>query len=65
MSRFMRILVRSGAFLTNPFYPDRGYHRPRRGDARNDFGRIVGDMRRVGADMTKTANRELGKYVGQ
>ncbi len=65
MSRLIRILSKSGIVFTNPFHPARAYQRPRRGDARNDFSRIVGDMRYVGADMRRVADQELSKYVGQ
>lgn len=62
MSRLIRLLAKS-SWLTNPFYAPRAYHRPRRGESRADFVRIAGDMRQVGFDLRKVADRELGKYV--
>ena len=65
MSRLIRILSRSGIVFSNPFRPVRAYQRPRRGDARNDFVRLAGDLRQVGSDLRRVADKELSRYVGQ
>lgn len=64
MTAIMRFLARSGAAITNPFHPQRNYIRPRAGDASRDFGKISGDMRRVGEDLRKVTLKECAKYRG-
>lgn len=65
MSKFIRLITRNGLVFVNPFYAPRSYQRPRQGDARNDFVRLGADMRQVGADLRRVANKELGRYAGQ
>lgn len=65
MSRIIKILSRSGIVFANPFHPVCAYKRPRRGDARNDFAVLTGDMKNVGTDMRKVADQELSRYVGK
>lgn len=57
-SFLLRLLARAGESLSNPFAV-RDYVLPRHGDAARDFMRISGDMRTVGADLRRVAQREL------
>lgn len=58
----LRMLVRAGETVHNPFSMGHQYVRPQRGDAAKDLQRVTGDMRRVGADLKKTAQDELRRH---
>lgn len=57
----LRVLARAGQTIYNPFSMGGEYVRPQKGDLARDFGRIAGDMRIVGADLTTVAVREVSK----
>lgn len=65
MTTLFRYLTRSGLVFGGSFYAPHDYLRPRRGDAANDFSKIMGDMRNVGADARKAAAAELKKHDKQ
>lgn len=58
----LRALARAGRSINNPFAMNQGYVYPRAGDAQHDFSKVVGDMRKVGNDLTKTTRKELKKH---
>ena len=63
MAKLLRLLARSGLTLTNPFYPQQHYRRPRVGDAAKDFIVIARDMRTISRDLHKVADAELKAHV--
>jgi hypothetical protein len=58
----LRALARAGRSINNPFAMGGAYVLPKQGDAQKDFGRISGDMRRVGEDLKKTAEKALKQH---
>lgn len=58
----LKLLCRAGQTVQNPFGMGAEYVRPKQGDARRDFHKIAGDMRKVGSDLRKVSQRELEKY---
>ena len=58
----LRALLKAGQVFENPFKMNSGYMIPSRRDARNDFARVVGDMRKVGADLRSSADKELNTH---
>jgi hypothetical protein len=57
----MRLLFRAGRAVHNPF-DVRPYVRPKLGDSARDFGRVAGDMRKVGSDLRRVAKKELTQH---
>lgn len=58
----MRALARAGRSINNPFAMNQGYVQPRAGDAQRDFGKVMGDMRKVGKDLREVTQKELKRY---
>jgi hypothetical protein len=59
MTTFLAFLSRNGLTFVNPWQARRNYVRPAKGALSQDFYRVVGDMRVVGQDLRKTAQKEL------
>ena len=59
----IRMLLRASRTVHNPFDRSRPYQVPRRGDAASDFARISSDMRVIGTDLRKVAEKELRQHV--
>ncbi|MEY4980106.1 MAG: hypothetical protein RLZZ352_2376 [Pseudomonadota bacterium] len=59
MSYFLKILMKAGQTLSLNLYTERTYLRPVRGAQASDMSRMLGDMRVVGSDLQRLANREL------
>jgi hypothetical protein len=58
----LRALMQAGRVINNPFAMNNGYVLPKRGDARSDFTQVVGDMRTVGKDLSKTIRQETKRH---
>ena len=58
---FLRALSKAGRAINNPFAMGGSYVLPKQGDAARDFTKIVGDMRKVGADLKKVAGKALAQ----
>ncbi len=59
MSAFLKFLENCGKVLSPRSFHGSGYHIPQRGESRNDFAKLSADMRAVGGDLRRTAEREL------
>lgn len=59
MTALIQFLSRAGLAMTNPFYPQRSYHRPRRGDSCSDFLHVVGDLKKVTKALGEVTRKEL------
>jgi hypothetical protein len=59
MIALMQFLSRAGLTMTNPFHPQRSYHRPRRGDSCSDFLNVAGDMKKVTKALGEVTRKEL------
>ena len=59
MSYLLRILMKAGQTISLTPYTERAYVRPVRGAQTSDMRRMLGDMRAVGSDLQRLANREL------
>lgn len=58
----MRSIMRAGRLIENPLSMNGAYRVPRRGDGRNDFHHVVGDMKTISHDLRSTAREEPKKY---
>lgn len=58
----LKMLARAGQTIQNPFSMGGDYIRPRRGEIARDLGRVTGDMKSVGKDLKKAAQRELQRH---
>ena len=63
MSELFQYLAKFRFNMPNLFAQSREYIQPCQGDAHNDFGKVVSDMRSVGDDLRKVSEKELARYV--
>jgi hypothetical protein len=62
MTQLLRFLAKHHIQLHSPFSAPRSYQKPKRGDARDDFNRVVKDMRAVGTDLRRVSEKTLTEY---
>ena len=60
MAKYLfRALMKAGQVFENPFGMGNPYNIPSRRGARDDFKRVLGDMRKIGNQLRKVTEREL------
>jgi hypothetical protein len=57
----LKMLANAGKALNNPFSAGE-YVKPTRGDVARDTRTVLGDMKKVGADLKKVTKRELASH---